>query len=143
MAERYSIEMLSALVPNFTIDNITSATVRALTIRRCGVMCAIKEFFKLLKLGGTRSRNILHPPTHKLFITYNGRIELDLYSFRMIGRTRTNEVIGWVDNKGITARVSNRSGDNPFVLRRREVFQENMLDTPKTARSENGNLRLS
>ena len=82
-------------------------------------------------------------PTYKLFITNETGIELNFYGFRMIGRTRTNELVGWVGDDGITACVSNRGRKNPFFLRRGEMLQENMLDTPKAACSENSNLRLS
>jgi len=79
--------------------------------------------------------------TYKLFVTYDTRIELNLYSFRVIRRTLTNEPVGWVRDEGITACVANRRGEDSFVLRRREMLKKNMLDAPKTARSENGNLR--
>lgn len=82
-------------------------------------------------------------PTYKLFITYNTGIELDLYSLRVIGRTRTNKLVGWVGYKGVTTCISNRCRENSFILRRWEMLQEDMLDTPETARSKNGKLRLS
>ena len=81
--------------------------------------------------------------TYKLFISYNIGIELDLYSFSVISRTRTNLLVGWVGCKGLSTCVPNRCRNNPFLLGRREMLQENMLDTPKAARSENGYLSLS
>jgi hypothetical protein len=78
-----------------------------------------------------------------LFISYDSGIELDPYGFRMISRTRTNLLVGWVGYQGITTYVSNRRRENSFILRRREMLQEDMLDTPKAARSEYGDLRLS
>ena len=82
-------------------------------------------------------------PTYKFLITYNTRVELDFHRFCVIRRTPTNELVGWVGNKGITACVPNSRGENPLILRGREVFQEDMLNTPKTARSENSELRFS
>ena len=82
-------------------------------------------------------------PTYELFVSYNIGIELDLYSFSVISRTRTNLLVGWVGCKGLSTCVSNRCRNNPFLLGRREMLQENMLDTPKAARSENGYLSLS
>jgi len=72
-------------------------------------MCAIEEFYKF-------------------FISYNARIELNLYSFCVMDHTPC---------------ISNSRGEDSFVLCGREMLQENMLDAPKTAPSENGNLGLS
>ena len=110
-------------------------------------MCAIEEFLskfqELINDLNFKRNETTFQHTYKLFITYNARIKLDLYGFRVIGRTRTNLLIGRVGYERITTSVSNRCRKNSFFIGRREMLEKDMLDTPKATRSKYGNLRLS
>ena len=100
----------------------------------------LSKFQELIK--NQKNETILQR-TYKLFISYDARIKLDLNSFRVISRSRTNLLVGRVGYKRITTCVSNRCRKNPFFLGRREMLEEDMLDTPKATRSEYCDLRLS
>jgi hypothetical protein len=122
----------------------TRASVSSLTVYRCRVMGAIEELFIFLgQIKGSLIEKMNTPPTYKFLIRYDTGIELDLDSFRMISRTRTNLLVGWVDYQGIATYVSNSCRKDSFLLRYRVMLQENMLDTPKAAPSEISDLRLN
>lgn len=119
----------------------TSTRISALPVQRGRVMGAVEKL-----CYGKRSSYVieLEPQlTDELSVLDCGRVKFNSQGLSVIGRPSAHFSVCRVLSFLQPASVSDARLENTLVLRRRILFQKYVFDTPKTPRSECGDLALS